>query len=339
MNKKVIPLVVQLKQNNNYIVQGINQNDAGLIFDLKIMDGLVPFDFSGYSVITLKIKKPDDTFTYAATNGTYIDIVNATKGRLKINIPTSCTAQNGMHFCSVAFAQDEETVFASMSFNYFVGEDPNVNNDDVIGTNEFPILNNLIAQIAGIISAENDRVEAESDREDAEDERQADYLAMMENLSTALAEAQAALTNAQSMLHDVYEAIAQGGSIDVTEISALATKDYVDGWFAPLDFNDGSRESMLKIRSETDANIKSGSYISDRELCWATDTHKLYIGGAYDYVTGLNEVYPVMPSCFVADTTAPTDTSKLWIDTSGSAPVIKYHNGTTWINCNTAVYG
>ena len=29
MNKKLIPLVVQLKQNNREILTGINQNDAG----------------------------------------------------------------------------------------------------------------------------------------------------------------------------------------------------------------------------------------------------------------------------------------------------------------------
>ena len=43
MNKKVIPIVVRLKQNNNEIIQGIAQNDAGVIFDITVMDGLVPF--------------------------------------------------------------------------------------------------------------------------------------------------------------------------------------------------------------------------------------------------------------------------------------------------------
>lgn len=339
MNKKVIPLVVQLKQNNNYIVQGINQNDAGLIFDLKIMDGLVPFDFSGYSIITLKIKKPDDTFTYAATNGTYIDIVNATKGRLKINIPTSCTAQNGMHFCSVAFAQDEETVFASMSFNYFVGEDPNVNNDDVIGTNEFPILNNLIAQIAGIISAENSRVEAEDDRETAEDERQAAFDELMAAFNNALQDALWTLDSANYMLTQVYQALASGSSIAIGDLTEFATKTYVQNYVKRLDFGlngqTGQKDRSLRIMRGSKSAITNtfGQYLGQGEPAYATDTHELMI---FD---GVNQYTVINAPCYVADTTAPTDTSKLWIDTSGSAPVIKYYNGTTWTNCNTAVYG
>lgn len=338
MNKKLIPLTVQLKQNNNDIIQGINQNDAGVVFDMRVMDGLVPFDFSGYSVVTLKIKKPDGTFTYDSDTGIYVDIVNPTKGKFKINIPTSCTAQNGMHFCKVGFSSSDNTLFETMTFNYFVGENPNADDDEVIGTNEFPVLTNLIAQIAGIISAENARAEAESDREDAETERQADYLAMMENLSTALTEAQTALANAQSMLQDVYEAIAQGGSVDVTDISALATKTYVGNQLKHLDFiyntQTGQKDSSLKIFRSNESHISSiASQFGQGELAYASNTHKLFYSEGNGVLKQINE------PCFIVGTTAPTDTSKLWIDTSGSAPIIKFFNSTAWVGCNTAVYG
>lgn len=338
MNKKVIPIVVRLKQNNNEIVQGIAQNDAGVIFDITVMDGLVPFDFSGYSIVALKIKKPDETFTYDSTSGSYVDIVDPTKGRLKINIPTSCTAQNGMHYCRVSFSSDESTLFEAMMFNYFVGEDPNAEDSEVIGTNEFPVLSNLIAQVSGMVNAETIRTNNEANREDAEAERQAGYEVMMQNLSTALAETQTALANANAMLEQVYQAIAQGGSIDVSDISALATKSYVEDKVTHLDFGDGTdKKGKLQIywgEEDTLANLDIG------ELAYAFDTKRLYIGGE-------NNAYPdwINEPCFIASTTAPVDseehprnTDKLWIDTSGTAPVIKYYNGTNWVNCNTAVF-
>lgn len=331
MNKKVIPIVVRLKQNNNEIIQGIAQNDAGVIFDITVMDGLVPFDFSGYSLVTLKIKKPDETFTYDSTGGTYVDIVDAEKGRLKINIPLSCTAQNGMHFCRVSFSSNESTLFEAMMFNYFVGEDPNADNEDVIGTNEFPVLNNLIAQVSNALSAESIRVNNEANREDAEAQRQAEYQVMMETLSTALTETQTALENANAMLNQVYEAIAEGGSIDVSTISNLATKSYVADNIRSMDFSSPYRHLQIK-GSSTEASLMEQELYT-RELGYAVDTNHLFIG-AFSGTTKrlINE------PCFVASATAPTNTEKLWIDTSGTAPEIRYYDGTDWVSCNTAVY-
>ena len=326
MNKKVIPIVVRLKQNNNEIIQGIAQNDAGVIFDITVMDGLVPFNFSGYSIVTLKIKKPDDTFTYDSTGGTYVDIVDAEKGRLKLNIPTSCTAQNGMHYCRVSFSSDENTLFEAMMFNYFVGEDPNASDDEVIGTNEFPLLSNLIAQVSGMQSAETIRVNNESNREEAEAQRQAEYEELKEQHTTFVRQAMNALSIATNMLGKVYEAIAQGGSVDISTISALATKSYVDDAVKNLDFNTSG--TSLAIKRATEATMPS---LTDGELGYATDMNELFIGNS-----GSNML--INTPCFIASASAPTDTTKLWIDTSRSVSVIKYYDGTSWVPCNRAVF-
>lgn len=41
--------------------------------------------------------------------------------------------------------------------------------------------------------------------------------------------------------------------------------------------------------------------------------------------------------CFVASNTAPTDTSKLWIDT-GNGNLIKYYSGSEWVSCNIVTF-
>lgn len=329
MNKKNIPIIVQLKQNNNYIVTGIEQNDAGVLFDMKIMDGLESFDFSGASIVTLKVQKPDGTFYVDSDKGDGVDVIDPENGRIKLNIPTSCTYQNGMHFCSVGFGYDETTLFATTTFNYFVGQDVNPDNEDIIGTDEFPVLSNLIAQTSGLLSAEEVRMNNESERQAAEVTRQTVYEALIASLNEEIAVIEEELDNAQTMLEEVYEAIAQGGSVDISTITALATKTYVLDLVKSLNFNGTGKH--LVIRADEEASLTN---VWDGELAYAIDTNRLYIGN--EELGGLTLING---SPYIAGSAAPTDTTKLWIDTSDEVPLIKYYNGSAWVSCNTAVFG
>lgn len=333
MNKKVIPFEVQLKQNNNYIVQGINQNDAGVIFDIKIMDGLEAFNFSGYSIVTLKITKPDKTITVDSTDGARIDIVDAENGHLKINIPTSCTAQNGMHYCRVGFASDDHTLFDAMMFNYYVGDAQAVDDEDIIGTNEFPVLNNLIASVASALTAEQNRVKNEMDRIEEENERQESFETLVSQMATAIQELENARDSATSLLTQVYEAIAQGGSIDISTLEALVTKAYLETRLENIDCGTPSmgQNTILHIFRGHEENLSDyPPYMG--ELQYATDSNKLFIG-----MGGGRRVLINAP-CFIVSAVAPTDTSLMWIDTSGLRPVIKVYISGAWTSCNTAVY-
>lgn len=306
MNKKNIPFVVQLKQNNNYIVQGIQQNDAGVIFDIKIMDGLEPFDFSGYGVVTLKIVKPDETVTYDSTGGNTVDIIDAENGRLKLNIPTSCTTQDGMHFCTIGFSSDETTYFESATFNYFVGANPMADDEDIIGTDEYPILGNLIALVSNIVAKENARDDNEEQRKAAELEREA-QMEQMENLLTVI---QQRLNETQAALTQLNQALADGGSIDISQINLLATKSYVDG-----------KTENTVIDKATYANLD----LVEGEIGYGTDTERLYIG--------LNgSLVPLNEPCFVVGSSAPSDHTKLWISTSNNT--LMFYKDNAWTNLN-----
>lgn len=332
MNKKIIPIIVQLKQNNNFIAQGISQNDAGVVFDIKIMDGLESFNFAGYDIVTLKIQKPDETFTYDSDTGAYVDIVDAVNGRLKINIPTSCTAQNGMHFCTVGFAHSEDTLFETMTFNYYVSQNPTPDEDDIRGTNEYPILGNLITQCSGFVSAENMRVSSEEDRAAAEAARRAEYLQIKQSFEETLAQVTSTLAECQSMLGEVLQALADGGEVDVSLLTALATKSYVSNALSLLNYGADSTKHLCIYNVDDDEDISLKEYLQG-ELGYSFDKNKLYIG------TGVNDnLVWVNRPCFEASSEAPDDTAFLWIDTSGTVPVIKYHDGNAWVNCNVAVY-
>lgn len=309
MNKKNIPFVVQLKQNNNYIVQGIVQYDAGVLFDIKIMDGLEAFNYAGASVVTLRITKPDETITYDSNGSDNVDTVDPVNGRLKLNIPTSCTEQTGMHFCTIGFSNEDDTLFATTSFNYFVGENPLADDDDdIIGTNEYPILSNLIAQVTNIQSLEGVRQDNEEARKSAEENRQA----TLESMSALLETIQQRLDDTQSMLNQLNQALADGGSIDISQINALATKTYAQ--------EVAEEESHVECETESDL-----SALEEGKLGYATDTGKLLLG--YDGGT----VWLNSP-CFVVGTTAPTDTTKLWIDSSNNT--LKFYKDNAWTNLN-----
>ena len=327
MNKKNIPLIVQLKQNNNQIVQGINQNDAGVLFDMKVMDGLEVFDFSGFGIITLKFIKPDGTYRYDSATSENLDIIDPEKGRIKINIPTSCTEQKGMYNVTIGFGQDENTYFTTCSFNYYVGEVSEANDDDVTGQNEFPVLTNMILQMAGIQDKEELREYAESEREENEKNREEKMATLMALYVDVLGAIDDAAKLAYSMLEDVYEAMAQGASIDITNIEALATKTWVSTRLEDLDMED--IQGVFQIRRMAEdytGNLNSGEFL------YCTDDNKLYIGNANGRAILVNKPF------FTAQAEEPTDTSVLWIDNSGTVPVIKYHDGNEWVSCNTAVF-
>ena len=338
MNKKNISAIVRLRENNNYIIQGINQNDAGVLFDMKVMNGLIPFDFSGYSVVTLKIQKPDGTFTYDSSGGSYVDVIDPINGRIKLNIPTSCTAQGGMHFCTLGFGADEYTYFETCSFNYFVGVDPVAEDEDVIGTEEFPILNNLIAQVAGIVSADERRDEAEQSREDAEQERQETYEHLVETIEIALQTIEDALVDTQDMIYQFNEAVAGGASVDITDIEMLATKTYVTDVVGSLDFGGTGafKNGSLCIHRGNEVDIVREP-LNLGEFAYAVDTKHLFIGNGEDNFYGKDIVNAEQ---FEVGNSAPEDTTKLWVDTEDDITVILYYDPDEdeWVNSNTAIF-
>jgi hypothetical protein len=328
MNKKNIPFIVQLKQNNNKIITGINQNDLGVLFDLKVMDGLEPFDFSGYGLVTLKIKKPDGTFTYDSNLGDNVDIIDPVHGRLKLNLLPSCTAQKGMHFCAVNFSLDVDTVFETLTFNYFVGENPNADDDDVKGENEFPVIGQIIASAADMQTNETARNEAELMRQEAEQTRNTSYESLMDEFENKLQILDDRVADAYLLLQETLQALADGGSVDVSQLSALASKTWVNGQLSDLNYADQTKK--LRIYHGDGNNLRT---LDVGELYYNEETKELLTGDRLGYNIRINE------PCFVVSGDEPTDTTKLWIDISQGVPCIKYFDDEDWVSCNTAVFG
>ena len=286
MNKKVLSAVIQLKQNNRKILRGVVQNDTGVILDIRVMDGLVPFDFSGYGIVTIKVVKPDETIYINSNGSDLVDTINARSGRFKIGIPASLTAQPGMHFVTIGFGESSNTYFQTVAFNYFVGEDATISDSTIEGSDEFPILTNLIAQFSDMAQTLDEWEQKELERQHNEDYR----VQRWDDWESDFWELKQEAQQAKAMYNYVLQAIQDAG---VTLPISVDTSDLV-------------------LQDDLDD--------------YAT---KAYVTTA---IGNLN-----LPQV-VAQPTAPTDTTKIWIDTSGGTPVIKFYANNTWKSANVAIF-
>lgn len=242
MNKKVLSAVIQLKQNNNKILRGVVQNDTGVILDIRVMDGLVPFDFSGYGIVTIKVVKPDETIYINSNGSDLVDTLNAKTGRFKVGIPATLTAQPGMHFVTIGFGESSNTYFQTVSFNYFVGEDATISDSTIEGSDEFPILTNLIAQFSHMAEELQRFEDEEHDRQTNEAQRELEFLALKQQIEDLKQEAQ----QTKAMFNYVLQAIQDAGvtlpiSVDTSDLvlqddlDDYATIDYVNDTIDDLD--------------------------------------------------------------------------------------------------------
>ena len=286
MNKKVLSAVIQLKQNNRKILRGVVQNDTGVILDIRVMDGLVPFDFSGYGIVTIKVVKPDETIYINSNGSDLVDTINARSGRFKIGIPASLTAQPGMHFVTIGFGESSNTYFQTVAFNYFVGEDATISDSTIEGSDEFPILTNLIAQFSDMAQTLDEWEQKELERQHNEDYR----VQRWDDWESDFWELKQEAQQAKAMYNYVLQAIQDAG---VTLPISVDTSDLV-------------------LQDDLDD--------------YAT---KAYVTTA---IGNLN-----LPQV-VAQPTAPTDTTKIWIDTSGGTPVIKFYANNPWKSANVAIF-
>lgn len=94
--------------------------------------------------------------------------------------------------------------------------------------------------------------------------------------------------------------------------------------------------STAYVRTTGAVSTSSLTVNGNLTVCGATN------GGAATFtslnVTGPLNVNGAAYKPFIAQITAPADTTKLWVNTSGTVPILNYHNGSTWVSIG-AVFG
>ena len=128
--------------------------------------------------------------------------------------------------------------------------------------------------------------------------------------------------DANGIYVDTKEEPTSGGSVN----SLIAKKVSIDNdssELKPLSMGRDMVGTFIRTAEtgDDDATNYLKSYI-DRQIAIATESFTNQINTLQNVITSFN--------VFVIDSTAPTDTNKLWIDTDSTYGGLKYYDGTAW---------
>lgn len=347
MNLKAINCAVNIRDNNVHVVRGIIKNDTGTILNLKLIDGTEAFDYTGYGLIVMNLLKPDGTFIVDST-GEHLQAVDAENGMLSIKLDyTQATILAGMHFITISLYANTETNLidgdggtvkvTTARINYYVEDNiDNTNDEEVQSQSQYPILEQIITQWADIkqgelqrISNENERVSNENERISNEAERVAAEAARADENAGIVARATTAMEASEGIL-ELMEKIIHGEIHDYDEYAPVVVQSQMTAAIAAAMATIDGNDSVLKVKRGLESAIDAAA----GELYFATDTRKLYMGvGDSEYVC-INEAEHIMSA------SAPSDTSKIWIDTDdGNAIKFYDENEDEWVGTATATFG
>lgn len=204
-------MTVSVKEGaSRNVLRGIVQYDTLNEVNIRLSDGSKAFNYDGYTNIVLKVLKADGTaYVNSKTDKeTKIVATSPVDGIVTVILAGQATTAAGI--CqSVIEIYDGSEVLTTARFNYEVFEGLNLD-DAVESSTEYPILNNLIADVsaleAAIEAAEAARVKAEAARAD----EASGYVALAEQLA---ARAEQLAAQARESAADAHEAAAEAQAI------------------------------------------------------------------------------------------------------------------------------
>lgn len=351
MNYKEFNISVPINTNNVSVVDGIVQYDTANIVNVRLMDGVEAFDFTGYTEVFIEILKPDGTHIQTCVtddpevnedNNPYtIHVVDPKEGRISFNLQGQATILTGTHFGQIMITSGGK-ILTTARINYYVGDTLQSDADpsEITSSGEYSSLRTLIARNSAIAAAERDRVDAETLRKLAElarenrmDELEDAITAYLNNAVSYVEQTEDYMEQAQQ-----FAQLAQNPSAEIIAnlISqlGLASEDYVDDSISTAtknfdagNYTDGAdAKKLLKARRGSDDDIPT---LEVGEFGFSIDIGTAYIGGSSGNIP-LNGVY-------VAGAMAPERKDLLWIDTSAGG-TIKYWDGDSWEPTATATF-
>ena len=351
MNYKEFNISLPVDTNNVAVVDGIIQYDTANIVNVRLMGGIEPFDFTGYTEVFVEILKPDGTHIQTCVtddpevnedNNPYsIHVVDPKEGRISFNLHGQATILTGTHFGQIMITSGGK-ILTTARINYYVGDTLQSDADpsEVTSSGEYSSLRTLIARNSAIATAERDRVDAETLRKLAELARENRMDELEDYITDYLNNAVSYVEQTKDYMEQAedFAQLAQNPSLEIMQQLIaqldLASETYVDDSIdtATKDFDAGNytdgadAKKLLKARRGNEADIPA---LEVGEFGFSVDTGTAYIGGSSGNIA-LNGVY-------VAQETAPDRHDILWIDTA-SGSTVKYWNGSAWAPTATATF-
>ena len=357
MNYKGFPIGVHLNENSVKVLEGIVQNDNGNLFQIQLYDGTEAFDFTGYSIINVTIIRPDETsitdlwvdtgdgyeradettegetesHTFLAMQ--YLDPAN---GRITLQVGGDATAQVGLHRMAVEiYSSDVVLTTARINYNV-VGTLNKVGASILERVPGYSKLQDLLIKCSQMIDAEEERANQEAARQNGELEREAfaDTLKQyMATLEQAVADAQAAAASAKSWKE-------AATALVVTDLPVELQTAIENAASSAASFNALSArvDELEKKKVPVMESSALDTYFADAEegaVAFCPTNNVLYVGdgeGKYEAVADPSAMY-------IVSGTAPSDTTKLWVDAVNNYQLKAYVSDAWQTVKSIAVFG
>ncbi|APH21426.1 BppU family phage baseplate upper protein [Clostridium botulinum] len=160
---KPFNLLIDTKRTGFNAVRGLKQGDNNSILNVTLVQNSVPFDLTG-TTIRINYKRPDSKIFLQMA-----DVVNATDGKVKINILTKALESIGEVKADLSIFDKDNRKITSATFSMFV--DGSIYRNDYLEPEDLDLIQSIWVEEDKRIRAENERVKNEDNRKNVENAR------------------------------------------------------------------------------------------------------------------------------------------------------------------------
>lgn len=150
MQLKEFNILLDIKKYKKIEYIEVVKGDADTnVFNIQLLYDSGNYDLTGLKT-EIVFSKPDGT-TVLQDEENGVSIINNTEGKIQCTLKTNTIASGGRVMAEVrVLSVIDSRLLTSTRFEFFV-RDSIVNDETIVSTNEFPILNQLIATTEGLI--------------------------------------------------------------------------------------------------------------------------------------------------------------------------------------------
>ncbi|APH24377.1 DUF2479 domain-containing protein [Clostridium botulinum] len=160
---KPFNLIIDTKRSTYNAVRGLKQGDNNSVLNIILVQNSVPFNLTGLTV-RINYKRPDSKIFLQMA-----DVVNATDGKVKINILTKALESIGEVKADLSIFDKDNRKITSATFSMFV--DGSIYRNDYIDKEDLDLIQSIWVEEDKRIKQEKERKSNEENRKDAENAR------------------------------------------------------------------------------------------------------------------------------------------------------------------------
>lgn len=253
MKQKEFDILLDIrKPSKDHSIEVVQGDNNANVLNINLIDGYEPFDLTGTSVDII-FKKTDGTTVQQSTtfDPPSVAVVNEKQGKIQCILKTNTIACPGPVVAEVKVMEDDG-LLTSARFGFYVRESL-LNDKTVESTNEFPVLQNLINSVEGVVEA----VPAIEERLDEINDLESGLNQAIQNGNTLKADLDDSISAAATVKNDLDTSIVAGEGIREDLENIISGTDFEQ---VITDLKDVKEKVEVKAQY-TDLDSQTGTFI------------------------------------------------------------------------------